>query len=320
MSRRLVVVAPMLEKHHRAQIRSAAEKNGFEALFFEDKAQALPHLADAEILLSPSAALARHAPRLRWQCTPFAGVDPFIGGNVFVSPDAVLTNSSGAYGVTISEHVVMMILEILRRQAEYGEIVRRREWKRDLPVRSIKNSRITLLGTGDIGRETARRLRAFEPEWLLGVNRGGKNPQSMFDRVIPREEMDTVLPESDILIISLPGTPETHHMLDARRLALLPDQALIVNVGRGSVIDQAALEKELRSKRLHAALDVFEREPLPPDDPLCDCPNLLMSPHVAGNTTLPYTRDRIVSLFLEDFARYCAGQPLMRQVDLQRGY
>ena len=109
-------------------------------------------------------------------------------------------------------------------------------------------------------------------------------------------------------------------MLDARRLALLPDQALVINVGRGSVIDQRALEKELRAGRLCAALDVFEQEPLPAEDSLWDCPNLLMAPHVAGNMTLPYTKDRIVALFLEDFENYCDGKPLHRQIDLAKGY
>jgi phosphoglycerate dehydrogenase-like enzyme len=109
-------------------------------------------------------------------------------------------------------------------------------------------------------------------------------------------------------------------MMDSRRLGLLPDNALLVNVGRGTVVDQRALEKELRAGRLYAALDVFEQEPLPPEDSLWDCPNLLMAPHVAGNMTLPYTRDRIVELFLEDFENYCAGRPLARRVNLGKGY
>ncbi len=320
MPRKLVTVNPALDGHHIEKIRAAAEKNGFEALFFRENAQALPHLTDAEIVFGQSAFLAQNSPRLRWLCTPSAGVDQFLTPGVFTSPDAVLTNSSGAYGVTIAEHIVMLALEILRRQMDYSAIVRRREWARDLPVRSIKGSRVTLLGTGDIGQETALRLRAFGPAWLVGVNRGGKNPQALFDRVIQQSQLDTVLPETDILVISLPGTQKTRHMLDARRLALLPDRALVINVGRGSVIDQKALEAELRAERLYAGLDVFEREPLPADDPLWDCPNLLMAPHVAGNMTLPYTKDRIVALFLEDFENYCAGRPLIRQVDLTKGY
>ena len=320
MRRRLVVVNPALEDTHISQIRAAAEKNGFEALFFQKPDQALPYLGDAEVIFGQSARLAQNSPRLRWLCTPSAGVDQFTAPGVFASPSAVPTNSSGAYGVTIAEHIIMFALEMLRRQMDYSAIVARREWRRDLPVRSIKNSRVTLLGTGDIGQETAIRLRAFGPACLVGVNRSGKNPQGLFDRVITQDALDSVLPETDILVISLPGTPETFHMLDARRLALLPDHALVINVGRGSVIDQKTLEKELRDGRLCAALDVFEQEPLPPDDSLWNCPNLLIAPHVAGNMTLPYTKERIVALFLEDFENYCAGRPLLRQVDLKKGY
>lgn len=320
MSRKLVTAIAALNESHRAQIAAAAQRHGFEALFFDSDAQAMPALADAEIIFGQSAALAQNSPRLRWLCTPSAGVNQFLSEGIFASPDAVLTNSSGAYGVTIAEHVIMITLEMLRRQPEYTEIIRRREWVRNLPVRSIKGSRAALLGTGDIGQECALRLRAFGPASLIGVNRSGRNPRELFDRIVRQEALDSLLPEVDLLIISLPGTPETLHMLDARRLALLPDAALVVNVGRGTVINQKALEAELRAGRLRAALDVFEQEPVPADDTLWDCPNLLMAPHVAGNMTLPYTKDRIVALFLEDFENYCAARPLARQVNLKKGY
>ena len=320
MSRKLVTVISVLSDAQRARIAEAAQNHGFEAHFFDSDAQAMPELDDAEIIFGQSAALAGNSPRLRWLCTPSAGVNQFMGDGVFASPDAVLTNSSGAYGVTIAEHVTMLILEMLRRQMDYTAIVQRREWIRNLPVRSIRGSRITLLGTGDIGQECAVRLRAFGPACLTGVNRSGRNPGELFDRIVPQDQLDSVLPETDILVISLPGTPETFHMLDARRLGLLPEESLVVNVGRGTVIDQKALEAELRAGRLRAALDVFETEPLPADDTLWDCPNLLMAPHVAGNMTLPYTKDRIVELFLEDFEHYCSGAPLARKVDLKRGY
>ncbi len=320
MAGKLVTVIPELNAAQRDRIRGAAAAHGIQAFFFDSEAEAIPCLHDAEILFCHYAALPRHAPSLRWLCSPFAGVDPFLTEGVFCSPDVLLTNSSGAYGVTIAEHILMLALEMLRRQPEYSEIVRRRAWIRDLPIRSIRGSRITLLGTGDIGRETARRLRPFLPQCLTGVNRSGIHPEGLFDRVLPEPALDTVLPETDILIISLPGTPETFHLMDGRRLALLPDQALVINVGRGAVVDQAALENALRAGRLLAALDVFEREPLPPEDPLWTCPNLLLAPHIAGNMTLPYTVERITALFLEDLENYCAGRPLARLVDPARGY
>ena len=321
MTRKLIVAIAALEARHREAIADAARRHGFEVRFFNSDAEALPQLPEAEIVFGQSALLAKNAPRLRWLCTPSAGVNQFLAPGAFASPDAVLTNSSGAYGVTIAEHVVMTALEMLRQESAYRQIVFRREWTRNLPVRSIKNSRVSLLGTGDIGRETAKRLRAFEPASITGINRSGKNPdEALIDRVAPQAELSAVLPDTDLLILSLPGTQETFHLLDETRLALLPDGALLINVGRGTVIDQKALEKELRSGRLFAALDVFEQEPLPQDDALWTCPNLHITPHTAGNMTLPYTRDRITALFLEDFENYCAGRPLRRQVDLKKGY
>jgi phosphoglycerate dehydrogenase-like enzyme len=246
-------------------------------------------------------------------------VDHFLKPGI-LGLQTVLTNSSGAYGVTIAEHVVMVTLEMLRRKAEYNEAVRQRKWIRNLHIESIRGSRILMMGTGDIGQEAALRLRAFSPASLLGLNRSGRNPAQRFDRILLPEDLEKVLPETDLLILSLPDTPETRGVLDQKRLALLPDGAVIVNVGRGSAIHQGALEKELRAGRLSAALDVFEKEPLPQQDPMWDCPNLLLTPHVAGNMTLPYTLERIVELFLEDFENYCAGRPLCRAVNPQKGY
>ena len=320
MNRSLVVVMPGLPGEYAGKIREAASGHGFECHFFEHAPESLAFLKDAEVVLGSDPFLAKNAPSLRWLCSPFAGVDPFTAEGTFASPGALLTNSSGAYGVTISEHVVMVLLQILRRQPEYHAHVEKAEWVRRLPIRSIHGSRITLLGTGDIGQETLRRLRGFEPAWIAGVNRSGRNPGSLFDRVLPAGSLDSVLPDTDILVVSLPGTKETFRMIGERQLRLLPDEAVLVNVGRGSVVDQAALEKELRGGRLHAALDVFETEPVPRESSLWNCPRLLITPHVAGDTTLPYTLRRIVELFLEDFENYCSGRPLVRTVDRGTGY
>lgn len=320
MSRSLIVVFPDLTDTHIFRIRTAAEKHGFLCRFFRESVQSLPFLADAEVILGSDPFLSRHAPNLRWICSTSAGINQFIPEDTFASPSALLTNSSGAYGVTIAEHVIMLLLELLRRQNEYQPHIARQEWVRRLPVRSIFGSRITLLGTGDIGQETARRLKSFAPEQLTGINRSGRNPDSLFDRIIPGRDLNQVLPETDILIISLPGTTDTDHMLSAKQLSLLPDHASIVNVGRGSVIDQEALEKELRKGRLYAGLDVFETEPIPPDSSLWNCPRLIITPHVAGDTTLPHTVDRIAELFLDDFENYCSGRPLIRLADRSKGY
>ena len=142
----------------------------------------------------------------------------------------------------------------------------------------------------------------------------------MFDQVVGVDRLMDVLPETDILVMSLPATASTYHIMDSDKLALLPDGAVIINVGRGNCIDQEALVEELKAGRLRAALDVFEKEPIPADSELWDCPNLMITPHVAGDMFLPYTVQKIVDQFLEDFKRYNEGKSLLRRVDLDRGY
>lgn len=320
MKRKLAVATPNLTEEHRERIRAAAEKNGFDVRFTEDPEKERDFLNEAEVVFGHLPEIAGSSRSLKWICTPFAGVDQFLHPGAFANPGAMLTNSSGAYGVTIAEHTVMMLLNILRRQPEYRRIVEAREWRRDLIVRSIRGARITLVGTGDIGRETAVRLRAFSPAAIVGVNRSGRNPDGLFDRILCGKQWETVLPETDVLIISLPGTPEAFHAVGERQLSLLPDGAVVINVGRGTVVDQDALVTELNNNRLYAGLDVFEKEPLAKEDPVWNLPNLLITPHTAGNMTLAYTVDRIVEMFLEDLDRYCAGEKPAHLVDRDRGY
>lgn len=321
MTGEMLVAVPALPAAEREDIARAAQAHGLVAHFYDDVTEAKQNAAQAEIIFSSAVFSRAEAPLLRWQCTPSAGINQFLRRGAFETPGAVLTHSSGAYGTTIVEHIVMVTLELMRRQAEYTALMQRREWRRDLPIRSIRGSRVTLLGTGDIGQEAALRLRAFSPASLNGINRSGRNPRELFDRVLTVERLDEVLPQTDLLILSLPETPETIRVLDERRLALLPEAAFVINVGRGSAIEQAALERQLRARRLAgAALDVFEQEPVPQDATLWTCPRLLMTPHVAGNMTLVFTVQKIVEQFLEDLDLYCAGQPLRHQVELSRGY
>ncbi len=318
---KIVVWIPGIAEKWLKVLEGEAERSGFRMMMPDNREDAIREAADAEVLFTPDSDLCRYAAALKWICTPYAGVEPFLQPGILENPEILLTNSSGAYGVTIAEHVVMVTLEMMRRRAEYTEIVRRKQWVRDLHIHSVRDSRITLLGTGDIGRECAVRLRAFSPVSLTGVNRRSANPKGLFDRIVPISRLEEVLPETDLLILSLPATAETRGILNAERLALLPETARIVNVGRGSTIDQKALESMLRQGKLAgAALDVFEEEPVPPEDSLWDCPGLLITPHVAGNMTLDYTVEQIISQFLENLQNFDAGRPLQHVVDRKRAY
>lgn len=320
MSRTICVVNEFITEAHTRQINAAAEKAGFSVRYYMTKEDAHGHMEDCEILFAHWRSLLKEAPNLKWYCCSYAGIDPYQPP--FQFPEGVmLTNSSGAYGVTIAEHILMVTLMLQRRMLDYTEIVRNHGWTNDLPIRSIQGSRLTMLGTGDIGTTFAKRAAALCPASITGVNRSGRTPDEVYGRVLPMTELDSVLPETDILVMSLPSTPETIGILTRERLAMLPETAVLVNVGRGTAIDQEALMEALNTGKLAgAAIDVMVPEPLPAGHPLWSTKNLLITPHVAGNMTLGYTTDKTVSMFCEDLARYAAGEPLAHLVDLKRGY
>ena len=320
MSRRKLVVSfPPLTEEQRGTIGRLADEHGFTAVFCDDPKKAEQELGDAEILFSFNSGLVKSGENLKWVCTPSAGVDHFL--DKIRGTDIILTSSSGAYGVTIAEHIVMMTLEIMRRRPDYIRLKEERKWEQHLSVDSLYGSRITFAGTGDIGNEAAVRIKGFNPASMTGVNRRGSNPDNIYDRIVSIKEIDEVLPETDVLILSLPATDETIGLFDEARLNRLPEGSYIVNVGRGNVLDEKALERMLREGRLGgAALDVFEKEPLDRDSTLWDCPRLILTTHVAGNWTLPHTVEKIVSLFTADFENYCTGKPMKQLVDLEAGY
>ena len=323
MNRNICIYQEFLTDAHKAQIEAAAGAAGFTPHFFtlDQFEEAKACLQSCEVLYAHSVDLMRAAPAtLKWYCCSYAGVDPYCKDpSIFANPDCMLTNSNG-YGVTIAEHVVMVLLMLLRRMPEYEEVVRSRGWANQLPIRSIRGNTFTILGTGNIGVNVAERLRGMSAARIVGLSHSGR-PNTAFDEVLPISDLDLVLPQTKNLVMALPGTPETIGILTKERIALLPADACVINVGRGTAIDQDALMDALNSGRLAgAALDVMDPEPLPEDHPLWTTKNLILTPHVSGNMTLGYTCDVNVDMFCEDLANYAAGRPLKSLVDRKRGY
>ena len=252
---------------------------------------------------------------------PFPG--PGLGVRIIgeANPNCLLSNSN-AYGVTIAEHTVMVTLMLLRQMPAYLDAARAHRWAAPAPVRSIHGCRVTILGTGDLGGNIARRMRGMGAEKIIGLSRSGKAREAgIFDETYPISQLDRLLSDAELLVMALPNTPETVNILNRERIARLPKNAIVINVGRGSALDQAALAEALNTDRIAgAALDVVDPEPLPENDPLWDTKHLILTPHISGNLTLGYTCDRNVELFCEDLANYAAGRPLSHLVDRKRGY
>jgi phosphoglycerate dehydrogenase-like enzyme len=321
--RDICVYQEFLTEAHKVRIRETAEDWGFTPHFFtlDQFEEAKTCLQGCEILYAHNPELLRAAPAsLKWYCCSYAGVDPYCKDpGLFANPDCLLTNSN-CYGVTIAEHVVMVLLMLLRRMPEYEEVVRSRGWSNQLPIRSIRDNTFTILGTGDIGINVADRLRGMGAARITGLSRSGRAREG-FDEVLPIARLDEALPQARNLIMALPGTAETYHILNRARIALLPRGAYVVNVGRGAAVEQEPLAEALNTGRLGgAALDVMDPEPLPGDHPLWTARNIILTPHVSGNMTLGYTCDRNVEMFCEDLGNYAAGRPLNGLIDRARGY
>ena len=323
MAKKIGVIIDFLNDKYERQLNAAAAKYGYEIEYFPSSAEAVGRVDDCEILYGHcSQKVIRSAKSLKWYCCCWAGVDHFCDESLYQNPDCRLTNSSGAYGTTISEHLIMVCLMLLRRQMEYTEIIRAGGWE-TLPggIRSLHGARITVLGTGDIGTEFARRAQAFHPACITGVRRTVRSSDSAFTSIHAIAELDSVLPETDLLVMALPSTAETVGILSRERIALLPDSALVVNVGRGTAIDQEALCDALNAGRLAgAALDVVVPEPLPADHPLWGEPGAIITPHNSGKFSLPKTLDNIVDIFIHNLKRYAEGLPLDNQVNRTTRY
>ena len=318
---KVIVISNALKTRHKEKIESVAAKAGYRICFCEKESEVPDDFADAEIIYGNAPSIVRTSHNLKWLCMPFAGVDSLLKPGAFANEECILTNSSGAYGVSIAEHIIAVSLMMMRKLTVFYSHVLQGEWISPRPQKSLKDCRITVLGTGDIGTCFAKRARSFEPAKIVGVCRSGKADDTCYDSVVTADKLDQILPDTDLLVMSLPDTPQTVNIMSGDRLALLPKEAYIVNVGRGSAIDEEALADLLDKEMLAgAALDVFRTEPLPKDSRLWKTKNLLITPHVAGNLTVEHTLDKNVDMFCEDLENYASGRPLVYLVDRKKGY
>lgn len=321
--RKIAVVGRTFQERNLKKIRDTAADCGFIVDFYTENKLTPETAAQYEVLYGlPSPKLLPLMTNMRWFHSCAAGVDAYVKEELYADPAIVLTNSAGAYGPTISEHIIMVILMLLRRYyPTFAQLIADRDWVQEIPMRSISGSRITVMGTGDIGTCFARKAKALGAAHICGVRRTAKPAADCYDETVTYKELDRVLPQTEILVMALPGTPETNGILSRERIALLPANAIVVNVGRGSAIDQDALMDALNGGKIAgAALDVMVPEPLPKDHPLWTTKNLLLTPHCSGNFSLGLTEDINVERFCENLVLYSKGEPLKHLVDRKLGY
>jgi D-2-hydroxyacid dehydrogenase (NADP+) len=250
----------------------------------------------------------RDAPRLSWLHTFSAGVDhPWF--QALRKQGIRLTTSSGAHAAPIAHTVMLYLLALTRGLPAWLDAQRRSAWERH-PLRDLQGLVMGVVGLGPIGLEVARLGAALRMR-VVGVRRRPRGDEPC--ETWPLARLDELIAKADALVLALPLTDETHHLLDARRIALIKPSALLVNVGRGALVDEPALAVALASGRLGGAgLDVFEVEPLPQGSPLWSLPNVIVTPHNSGDT--PGNLDRATEIFLDNLARFGRGEPLRNEV------
>ncbi|MFF4269099.1 D-2-hydroxyacid dehydrogenase [Streptomyces sp. NPDC001536] len=249
-------------------------------------------------------------PRPRWVHTASAGVDHLMCPELAVS-DTVVTNARGVFDQPIAEYVAALVLAMAKDLPRTLDLQREGVW-RHRESRRVAGTRAVIVGSGPIGRTIARTLKALEITTAVV----GRTPRT---GIHGPGDLDRLIARADWVIAAAPLTEQTHGMFDSRRFGVMQPSARFVNVGRGQLVVEDALADALRKRWIAgAALDVFEHEPLGPDSPLWQVPDLIVSPHMSGDTI--GWREELGSQFLELYDRWAAGKPLLNVVDKKRGY
>lgn len=293
----------------------------------DENAPVPPRLDEAEAVLrwvagKRFARLIEAGPRVRWLHTASAGVDHVLTPGVrqaAAQRALVLTDSGPAFEIAISEFVLAWMLMVTRRLPELIENQRARRWQ-SVTQNELWNKTIGIVGLGPIGRGVAVRAKAFGMT-TLGLRRSTPAPVEAVDQVlVGTNGLTRLLAESDFVVLAAALTGETKHLIGAAELARMKPSAWLVNIARGGIVDEAALIAALQNNTITGAcLDVFAAEPLPPESPLWDLPNVYVSPHNSSGWTRGL-RERQKRLFLDNLVRFARGERLAGVVDVARGY
>ncbi len=262
----------------------------------------------------------KHAQNVRWVHSLSAGVEKLLFPDLITSHVPV-TNARGVFKRSLAEFAVLGMLYHFKKVRRLIESQRQHHWD-DFFVKFLNERVMGVVGYGEIGRECALLAKGLG----VKIHALRRNPEKsandpLLNRVFKQDELQQMLAEIDVLVCAAPLTPETRHMISDAQFQAMKPEAIVINVGRGPVIDEAALIRALQNNQIAgASLDVFEEEPLPKSSPLWDMENVLISPHCTDRTTDPDWLELSMRFFVENFGRYEKGEPLENVVDKQAGY
>jgi phosphoglycerate dehydrogenase-like enzyme len=281
--------------------------------------------ADIAITWSIKPEQIKAAKKLRWIHSPAVAVHTLIFPELIES-DIQISNAREVSGPVVAEHVIALIFALAKKLPDAVHLQQNHEWGQqrmwdELPrVREVAGATVGLIGLGSIGRAVAKSAKALGMRVIAAREHPEKGSEGTgADAVLGPEQINEIFSQADYVVLAAPITAATKAIANAKHIALMKPDACLINVGRGPLVDESALAAALREKKIGgAALDVFPREPLAPESPLWDLPNLLITPHTAALTDKIW--ERHYALFSENLRRFLAGQPLLAIVDKQKGY
>lgn len=315
MKGNLLILGSLAQEYRRLMAPVAPELHIIISLEYgADMIEAAPEIDFLLAYIIPEELLKRAA-QLKWIQLTSAGAN-----QVLFSPhlreDVIVTTARGVHSPQMAEYVLGIMVALARNLPQMVRHQDQRMWKQ-WPGQTLAGKTVGILGFGRVGQEVAKLARAFSMK-VVGLRRSGP-PHPLADQMFGPQELNALLEVSDFLVVALPLTHETRGLLAKKQLAQMKKGAFLVNVSRGGVVEEEALVEALAAGHLAgAACDVFSSEPLPQDSPLWAAPNLLITPHIAG-LSHDYPA-RVAHIFLENLSRFKQGEPLMNQVDRQRGY
>ncbi|ACL70474.1 D-2-hydroxyacid dehydrogenase [Halothermothrix orenii] len=257
---------------------------------------------------------------LRWIQTWVAGVESLVTPQKvkwFRDNNIILTTMSGIHGDVIAEHVTGMIISFSRKFKDFYRLQKQKKWER-LTVDRLKGKTLLVVGLGSIGREIAARGKAFKMN-VTGIKRDTTRPVNNVDSLYTPDELLKALSEADYVVLSMPLTQETENMFGYREFKEMKTDSYLINIARGGVVREDDLIRALDEGLIAGAgLDVFTEEPLPPESPLYEMDNVIITPHVAG--VYPEYNEEAIEIFIKNLKRYQKGEDLINRVNYSRGY
>ena len=255
-------------------------------------------------------------PKLKWIQLLSVGIN-HVPKDKIINQNIILTNNKSGYSIPIAEWIVLKLLEMVKNSKEFYEKQKDRIWKADNSLLELYDKTVGFIGTGSIAGETAKRLQGFGMN-VVGFNSSGRDVE-YFHKTYSVDKMKDTIGQCDFVVVTVPYTDKTHHLLDERVFSHMKDGTYLVNIARGSIIDEQALIHNLRNGKIKkAALDVFEVEPLPETSPLWDMDNVILSSHTSGRSD--QNHKRLFNMYYENMKRFIHNEELLNVVDFKKGY